>query len=970
MSATLFHADARWIWSRHADRHTNDFFCFRRTLNVRGPVRDATIRITADSRYELHVNGEWIGHGPPKSYLSPWPVDEYDLRGRLVEGDNVVAVLVQHMGQDKYHTYIPADAGLLVQAEWRDAGGRRRVVSDRRWRCRPHDGFLWPVPRISIQREWTEQFDARRAPGEAWRDRGWDDSDWPAAVEVRRVGTPPHGALEPRDIPMLTREPVEPAAVLAAEPVRAADLTLAWDCRRLVSGERRMADALPGRLVVATFIHSPRAQAVQLHRTLIGYYEAPWKLNGRELRFDDLSLQSTDSGVARARLRRGWNVLMTNTSGWTVNRNDALNLWFKHPVAAHWKPAPGVAGGPLLRLWSDDADGPAARRIDAIWKSGRLTEADLHADFAAPLPRDAWSAANVAAVCQSERVVPGVVVVAENLPALIRDNADWATIQPPRGGADVRLLLDFGRETVGYHEFELDAPAGTVVDLHSFEFIQPDGRRNLSDGMSATARYVCREGVQRYRTFTRHGFRYTWVTLRGLRRAAGVRMVRAIRSTYPATRRGAFACSDPTLDRIWDVGVRSVRTCSEDTYTDCPTWEQTHWVGDGRNEALVDLVVSGDPRLSAHSWMQAARSLDRSPLVESHTPPTKANILPAWSFLWMRWAQEHYQMTGDATLARRMLGWLDRNVAGIRRHVNRDGLFEIEAWNMFDWAPMDTPRRGVVTHQNCLAVLGLRQAARLARDLGRPKLARGWDELGDALAAAINRRLWSTQRRAYLDCIHEDGAPSTVFSQQTQTAAFISGVAAGVRARRCREIIERAPAGFVRAGSPFFMFFVLEVLAAEERFGEMLDTIRDYWGPQIEAGATTIWEMYHPDQPRMTRSHCHGWSAAPTFFLSHYVLGVRPAEPGYGTIRIAPRTGGLRWARGRVATPHGDVEVSWERRGRRLELRATSPGPGMRIELATAGRVVAKSNARVMRSPRGGVVLSSPGGAVRVVVEG
>jgi hypothetical protein len=44
-----------------------------------------------------------------------------------------------------------------------------------------------------------------------------------------------------------------------------------------------------------------------------------------------------------------------------------------------------------------------------------------------------------------------------------------------------------------------------------------------------------------------------------------------------------------------------------------------------------------------------------------------------------------------------------------------------------------------------------------------------------------------------------------------------------------------------------------------------------------------------------------------------YTLGVTPAEPGYASARIAPRLGGLAWARGDVPTPHGliAVEVSW-----------------------------------------------------------
>ena len=93
----------------------------------------------------------------------------------------------------------------------------------------------------------------------------------------------------------------------------------------------------------------------------------------------------------------------------------------------------------------------------------------------------------------------------------------------------------------------------------------------------------------------------------------------------------------------------------------------------------------------------------------------------------------------------------------------------------------------------------------------------------------------------------------------------------------------------MKAGSPFFMFFLLEALVQEQRYDALIDTIRNYWGKQIDAGATTFWEMYHEGAPRLTRSHCHGWSAAPVVFLSQHVLGVQPVEPGYAKILIAPK---------------------------------------------------------------------------------
>ncbi len=298
------------------------------------------------------------------------------------------------------------------------------------------------------------------------------------------------------------------------------------------------------------------------------------------------------------------------------------------------------------------------------------------------------------------------------------------------------------------------------------------------------------------------------------------------------------------------------------------------------------------------------------------------------------------------------------------------GLLEIRAWNMLHSAPMDTPARGVVTHQNCLAVLGLRQAIDLAGQTGGAKYAKRWATLADNLTLAINKHLWDKNKNAYIDSIHNDGIRSAVFSQQTHTAAYISGVAKGQRAKRSRAIMENAPRGFVTAGSPFFMFFVLEGLVRESRYDELIGTIRDYWGKQIEAGATTFWEQYHDDKPRMTRSHCHGWSAAPTFFLSQHVLGVQPAKPGYAKVKIAPQIGKLKWARGRVPTPRGDIECSWTRSKKEFTIAITlPPKTPAEIEFPFSGKLtIEQGKAKRLPTRKGKTRLEVSGGILKATL--
>ncbi|HET7159196.1 MAG TPA: family 78 glycoside hydrolase catalytic domain, partial [Burkholderiales bacterium] len=406
----------------------------------------------------------------------------------------------------------------------------------------------------------------------------------------------------------------------------------------------------------------------------------------------------------------------------------------------------------------------------------------------------------------------------------------------PSANSDLRLLLDYGREVIGFQRFEIVAPEGTIVDAHNFEFIQPDGRYNFAEGMNNSLRYICREGYQQYQSLIRRGFQYSYLILRNMTGPVQIKGVDVLFNTYPQSRRGSFACADDKLQRIWEVGAHTLRLCAEDTYTDCPTYEQVHWVGDARNEALVDWVINGDARLWYRCLEQTGQSLDRSPLVESNVPSSWQNIIPAWTFLWMRSCREYLLFSGDLEKSRALLGFIERNVNGIEQHINAQGLFDIHAWNMFDWADMDTPADGVVTHQNCFAAHALRDASEMAEWLEEVALAERWRALADGLSRAINTHLWSAERNAYTDCSRA-GAHSDVFSQQTQTVAVMSGVAgdhSAQRADQCRAQIHHPPDDFVKAGSPFFEFFLLEAYQQEGRSQAFIDTIRRDWGWMID----------------------------------------------------------------------------------------------------------------------------------------
>ena len=114
-----------------------------------------------------------------------------------------------------------------------------------------------------------------------------------------------------------------------------------------------------------------------------------------------------------------------------------------------------------------------------------------------------------------------------------------------------------------------------------------------------------------------------------------------------------------------------------------------------------------------------------------------------------------------------------------------------------------------------------------------------------------------------------------------------------------------------------FMSYVVHDAVAQAGMADRLPDLCKRWAEFLVDGYDTLGENWG------TGTHVHGWSSTPAKDLVFYTLGVTPAEPGYTVARIAPRLGGLQWAKGSVPTPHGliHVEVSSD------QLTVDSPVP-------------------------------------------
>ena len=88
---------SKWIWTPDFDDAAakGQFVLFRRTFELdQTPISDVVLHVSADTRYRLYLNGESIGFGPAKSYLSRWYYETFNIAAHLKQGTNVLAARV------------------------------------------------------------------------------------------------------------------------------------------------------------------------------------------------------------------------------------------------------------------------------------------------------------------------------------------------------------------------------------------------------------------------------------------------------------------------------------------------------------------------------------------------------------------------------------------------------------------------------------------------------------------------------------------------------------------------------------------------------------------------------------------------------------------------------------------------------------------------------------------------------------
>lgn len=500
------------------------------------------------------------------------------------------------------------------------------------------------------------------------------------------------------------------------------------------------------------------------------------------------------------------------------------------------------------------------------------------------------------------------------------------------------------RLTTGYLELSLAGGAGSRIEILQAEsYSRPSNRPEgpyKSDRLDwqggqlegpndiyRPAGYGTVEHPETYEPFWMRTFRF--IRLRIATGSEPLTVCRfAYRETgYPLDVQTKVSASDATLADIWAISENSLRACMQETYIDCPFYEQLQYAMDSRSEMLYTYSISADDRLARQTIDDFARSQRADGLINACYPTCKPNVIPEFSIYYILMLHDHMMYFGDDALIRRYLPVAERILGFFAGLVNGQGMVgripgtEMPGgcyWGFVDWAegwPVGVPpasRRGPLTMDSLMFCLGLQKAAELADFLGHTRQAEEYRSMAASLKQAVREHCSGSKG------LLQDGPGLAQYCQHVQVFAALTGTLTGQDARESMLYTlnhPEIPQCSVAMG--YYLFRALEITGLYQH----TDALWDKWRKMLSNHLTTCQES----DGDYVRSDCHAWGALALYELPSAILGIRPAKPGYSSVRFSPTPGVLTCAEGQVITPKGLIKAGWKLENGKIQKWITLP---------------------------------------------
>jgi alpha-L-rhamnosidase len=489
--------------------------------------------------------------------------------------------------------------------------------------------------------------------------------------------------------------------------------------------------------------------------------------------------------------------------------------------------------------------------------------------------------------------------------------------------SEVSFLLDQTYLTMGYPQLHVSGGKESRIKITYAEALFDSngikGNRNEINGKIIEGVYdVFLADGGKDRTFAPlwiRTWRYIQLDITTKEEDLAIESFTGVYTAYPFESNASFVSNDSSLKKFWETGWRTARLCAQETYYDCPYYEQLQYIGDTRIQALISLYVSGDDRLMRNALELFDDSRIAAGITYSRYPSHIAQFIPPFSLLWIAMIHDYYMHRTDDAFISQFLPGIRAVLDYFEGHLDDNYLIHnLEWFNFADWADefyWGVPP-GIDSGHSTLIALQYVYALQFASDLfsyfDLQDEAIRYQKLSSEIQSSINTRCYDKDKRLYAETPKKE-----IFAQHANIMAVLTDTAPEQeQVPLITRIINDTTLIECTLYYKFYLFLALEKAGLEDLYLDQLDP----WRRMLDAGLTTFAETDIGGRSDIgSRSDCHAWSASPNYFFLSLICGITPAEAGFKSVLIQPSLGNLSFIKGKVPHPQGMIEVNLQRKG-------------------------------------------------------
>ena len=332
--------------------------------------------------------------------------------------------------------------------------------------------------------------------------------------------------------------------------------------------------------------------------------------------------------------------------------------------------------------------------------------------------------------------------------------------------------------------------------------------------------------------------------------------------------------NDFSLQKIYDVSVKTLAECMQDVFEDGPKRDRRLWLGDLRLQALANYATFDNIKLVKRCLFLFAGMTAEDGRIPANVFVRPENMpddtfLFDYSLFFISCLYDYEQAHSDTEFLMQLYPIAKKQINLSLHYLSGQGeLIPDEDYPVFvDWSNefnKDTAGQAIMIYV-------LKQFLVLARQTEDEDVPL-YEEILRDMCCYAREKLYDPSRRLFVSGMEQE------YNIASQVWMVLAHVMSDEENRIIMESMVEELFPVKGIATPYMYHHVAEALFESGLTEEGIKLLKSYWGKMIRYGADTFWEAFDPDQTDyspygnpIVSSYCHAWSCTPVYLIRKYL---------------------------------------------------------------------------------------------------